>query len=265
MIRIQDLHCGYGEREVLKGIDLTVRQGEMTGILGPNGSGKTTLFLAISGVLSPKSGKIVIDGRETKALEPREGARIVATMPQRTTVSFPFRCLSLVLMGRYPYLRPLAGYSQADHDMAERAMRITGTIHLAQRQADRISGGEFQMVVIARALAQATRLLLLDEATSNLDLARKIQVFDLLTQENKRGLTLMCVMHDLNLAALYCKRLIFLKQGKVVLDGPVGEVFNERNLSEVYETPVKVAKHPLTGAPQVHFIPGATSLPDGSD
>ncbi len=136
------------------------------------------------------------------------------------------------------------------------AMEQTDTIQFAQRMITEVSGGEVQRVIIARALAQETGILLLDEATSSLDVAKKIQIFDLLKRKNTRGMTLLCAMHDLNLAALYCNRLIFLKDGRIVLDGPTHETFTDKNLSEIYETDVRVSRHPVTGSPQAHFVPG---------
>jgi iron complex transport system ATP-binding protein len=159
-------------------------------------------------------------------------------------------------MGRYPYLSGWGGYSKEDTDTALGAMALTDTLHLARRMINQVSGGEAQRVIIARALAQQTPILLLDEATSNLDVAKKIRIFDLLKQKNEEGLTLLCAMHDLNLAALYCRRLVFLKEGRILLDGSVEETFDENKLSEIYETDIRVARHPITGGPQAHFVPG---------
>jgi iron complex transport system ATP-binding protein len=142
-------------------------------------------------------------------------------------------------------------------------MEETRTLHLARRLITEVSGGEAQRIVIARALAQETPALLLDEATSSLDAARKIQIFDLLRQKNRaQNLTLLCAMHDLNLAALYCRRIIFLKQGKIALDGPTEETFNEKSLSDIYEADIRVSRHPVTGDPQAHFVPGLDRASD---
>lgn len=256
MIEIESIHCGYGNHEVLNGIKLQFETGEMTGVLGPNGSGKSTLLLAMGGVLPISSGKIKMAGQDIHKTPARWRARHMASVPQKAGVSFPFKCLSVVLMGRYPYLRRWGDFSQRDLETALEVMEQTNTLPLAQRRIDGVSGGESQMVIIARALAQEADILLLDEATSSLDVARKIQVFDLLREKNRLGTTLICVMHDLNLAALYCRRLVFLKDGKVALDGPTEEIFNDHNLSEIYEADIRVSRHPITGAPQAHFVPG---------
>ena len=183
-------------------------------------------------------------------------ARQLASVPQRITVSFPFKCLSAVLMGRYPYLKGWGDYSREDLDLALAAMEQTGTLHLAARLLPEVSGGEAQMVMIARALAQEAPILLLDEATSALDAAHKIRIFDLLKEKNRQGLTVLAVMHDINLAALYCQRLIFLKHGQIVADGPKAAIFTAEILSELYETEIQVGRHPVTGAPQAYFVPG---------
>jgi iron complex transport system ATP-binding protein len=265
MIDITSLSCGYGKREVLKGITLNLKRGELAGILGPNGSGKSTLILALAGILPYRSGSIQVSNEEIAGTPFRWRARQMASVPQRSELTFPFKCLSVVLMGRYPYLSRWGGYSKRDMDNALDAMEQTDTVHLAQRMITEVSGGEAQRVIIARALAQGTEILLLDEATSNLDVAKKIQIFDLLKRKNAQGTTLLCAMHDLNLAALYCTRLIFLKEGRIVLDGPTEETFNDAYLSEIYETDVKVSRHPVTGSPQAHFVPGQNNLPDASD
>ena len=232
----------------------------MAGILGPNGSGKSTLLLAIAGVIPIRRGSIHLADEEAADRRPVWRARKVASVPQRSAPSFPFSCLSVVLMGRYPYLTGWGDYSDRDMDVALHVMEQTETLDFAHRHINEVSGGEAQRVLIARALAQETKVLLLDEATSNLDVARKIHVFDLLTRKNQEGSTLLCAMHDLNLAALYCRRLIFLKEGRIVLDGSTEETFNDKNLSEIYETDIRVSRHPITGCPQAHFVPGSAGV-----
>lgn len=257
MIEIRGLHAGYTDSPVLQGVNLTVREGEFTGILGPNGSGKTTLIRALSGVLPPASGQIRIAGRDIRELSPKARARGCATVAQKNQGLSGVRALSLVLMGRYPHVSLLGGYSDQDRRRALEAMAETGSLHLRDRTSHTLSGGELQRVVMAKALAQDTRLLLLDEAASNLDVARTLDLYELLRARNGRGLTVLTVAHDLNLAALYCRRLVFLKNGSVAADGPTSEIFTSQTLSEIYETPLAVAAHPLTGAPQAYLVPRA--------
>jgi iron complex transport system ATP-binding protein len=263
VIRVQGLRCGYGADDVLRGVDLEIPEGGIIGVLGPNGSGKTTLLHVLCGILAPREGRVWVEGRDLRSTSIRWRAQRMASVAQRPAVTFPFRCLSVVLMGRYPHLSRWGGYTQEDLDAAMGAMEQTGTLALAERLVTEVSGGEAQRVAIARALAQDPSILLLDEATSSLDVARKIQVFDLLAQKNReQGTTIVCAMHDLNLAALYCDRLIFLKDGGIALDGKTHVLFTSENLSSIYETPVMVSKHPFTGDPQAHFVPGRPDRPD---
>ena len=257
MIVLKDVCAGYGKKEVLERISLTFDRGEMAALLGPNGSGKTTLLLTLSGVVPLRGGSIEIDGQPLSRLDPKAQARKMASVPQRLAEAFDLRVLSVVLMGRYPYISFFGGYQDQDREIALQAMKETRTDHFGDRLMGQLSGGESQRVVIARALTQQANILLLDEAASGLDIARKIEIYDLLRKKNGHGATIITAIHDLNLAALYCPRLVFLKQGRVVLDGPAKEVFTEENLKEVYETDIKVTPHPVTGAPQAHLVPGA--------
>jgi iron complex transport system ATP-binding protein len=256
MIRVDSLTCGYGRQDVLSGLSFQVRGGEFVGILGPNGSGKSTLLLSLAGVLPYRRGGIQVGGEEIASTPPRRRARVMASVPQRSELSFPFKCLTMVLMGRYPYLSRWGGYTPEDHQAALKAMEETDTLHLAERPITQVSGGEAQRVILARALCQSTEILLLDEATSNLDAAKKVQVFDLLRRKNASGVTVLCAMHDLNLAALYCRRLLFLKSGQITLDGSIEETFTHELLSRIYETDIRISRHPVTGDPQAHFVPG---------
>ena len=255
MIEISGLDAGYDGRPVLRGLSLKVRPGEFTGILGPNGSGKTTLIRVLSGVLDPLAGTVRMAGDDIRGLSPRERARRCATVAQKNPGLSGVRALSLVLMGRYPYVSILGGYGRRDVERARQAMDETRCLHLAERATDTLSGGELQRVVMAKALAQDTDLLLLDEAASNLDVARTVDLYELLRARNAAGLTILTVAHDLNLAALYCQRLVFLKNGSVAADGPTRDVFTAQTLSEIYETPLAVAPHPHNGAPQAHLVP----------
>jgi len=236
--------------------------GEMVGILGPNGSGKTTLLLAMAGVIPVRSGRVRIQGRDVRGISPKAMAGRMASVPQKAETTFALQCFSVALMGRYPYLSFFGGYTQSDREIAKAAMRRTGILDLAERPLDAVSGGEFQRVLMARAFAQETNILLLDEPAASLDPAGVVRIFDLLKDRNKEGALVLCAVHDLNLAAVYCDRLIFLKHGRVVEDGPTEEVFNAPNLSQVYDTDIRVSWHPLIHAPQAHFVPRhCASLP----
>ncbi|HZE22305.1 MAG TPA: ABC transporter ATP-binding protein, partial [Desulfobaccales bacterium] len=199
VIRVEALDLGYEDRLVLTGLNFQVNPGEFVGILGPNGSGKSTLIHALSGLLPPKTGRIVIKSEALGAMASRLRAQVLAVVPQSSEVRFPFTCLEIVLMGRYPHRRRLGTLTDTDLLWALRSMRHTTTVHLKERAINEISGGESQRVVIARALAQVPEILLLDEATSNLDVRKKLEIFEILKFFNEtRGLTVLCAMHDLN-------------------------------------------------------------------
>lgn len=263
MIRTRGLCCGYGGREVLGGIDLTLERGEFVGLCGPNGAGKTTLLLALAGLIPPRAGGVEIGGADLRGLSARQRALRVSCVPQRLDAPAGFTVRELVLMGRFAHTGAFSGYGPADADAADEALRLAGAEGLARRMAGELSGGELQRVLLARALAQGRELLLLDEAASAMDLGRRVAAYDLLARLNRGGSTILSAMHDLNLAALYCPRLIFLKAGRVVLDGPTREIFTEANLKDIYETDLRVAAHPVTGAPQAHLVPGAGLHPLG--
>jgi iron complex transport system ATP-binding protein len=257
MIRVTGLHVRYGRREVLHGIDLAIARGELVGLLGPNGSGKTTLIKALAGLLPAASGRIEIGGADISQLSHRERALRISCVMQRAEAPAGFSVRELVLMGRFAHTGMLTGYGPLDHAAAEAALKDAHAEDLAGRQASELSGGEVQRVLLARALAQGRELLLLDEAVSALDMARRVEAYDLLATLNLGGGTVLSALHDLNLAALYCPRLVFLKAGRVALDGPTSEIFTETNLKDLYETDIRVAAHPVTGAPQAHLVPGA--------
>jgi len=259
LLEARGLACGYGGADVLRGVDLRLARGELAALLGPNGSGKTTLLMALAGLLPPRSGSVQLAGRDLRSLAPKERARRVSCVPQRLEAPEGFSVRELVRLGRFARTGLFGGYSQDDLDAAEAAMAETGCLDLAERLAAELSGGEYQRVLLARALCQGRELLLLDEPTSALDLARRVEALDLLARLNRAGSTTLLALHDLNLAALYCPRLIFLKAGRVALDGPTRDVFTEENLREIYGADIRVAPHPVTGAPQAHLVPGGAA------
>ncbi|MGA9756592.1 MAG: ABC transporter ATP-binding protein, partial [Desulfobaccales bacterium] len=216
----------------------------------------STLLHALSGLLPPKQGRIIIKSEPLGGLPNRLRAQILAVVPQSTDVRFPFSCLEIVLMGRYPHRRRLGTLIDTDLVWALQSMRRTTTVHLKERTITEVSGGECQRVVIARALAQDPEILLLDEATSSLDVRKKLEIFEILKFLNEtRGLTVLCAMHDLNLAALYCRRLMFIKEERIVVDGPTDQVFTPEILEEVYETPMEVVRHPAHQRPYAVMLP----------
>ena len=252
MIEVKDISFSYEGGRVIDGVSFRVDEGEFVGLIGPNGSGKTTLLKLLSKILRADAGTIRIDEREIARVSNREMARLLAVVPQESNVLFPFTVREIVLMGRYPHLGMFSFERRKDMATAEEMMRITDVLQFADRLISEVSGGEKQRVIIARALAQQPRALLLDEPTAFLDLRHQVAVYELLKALNeKHGMTILCVSHDLNLAARYCKRLIMLHHGSVAADGPPGEVLTPDNISRVFGVTARVQPHPDTGTPIV--------------
>ncbi len=255
MIEVEGLQAGYGGPPVLRDVTFSATPGEFVGVLGPNACGKSTLVRVLTGVLRPERGTVRVGGVDVSQARARDLGRTAAVVPQSTEIPFPFTGFEVVLMGRYPRLGRFSAESEGDRAAVSRAMEETDTTSLAGRLVTQVSGGERQRLVLARALAQEAPLLLLDEATASMDVHRKIDAFDLLTRVNGEGSTVLAVMHDLNLAALYCRRLLFLRDGRVRADGPTAEVFQREIIEAVYETPAEVFTHPATGRPHAVFLP----------
>lgn len=261
MIRVSNLSFRYVEEWVLKDISFTVKKGEFWGVIGPNGSGKTTLLKSLNKTLSPKEGDVFINGANIKEIKRREIARILGMVPQEASIVFPFSVLEVVLMGRSPYLGRLSFEGEKDYAIARDAMEMTDTLSFATRSINELSGGERQRVLIARALAQQPQVILLDESTAYLDIKHQIAFFDLIkTLNQKEGLTVMAVTHDVNLASIFCDRIMLLSKGTVHCIGTPEEVITESNIKEVYEADVLVDANPQTGLPRVTLI--ASSLSD---
>ena len=257
-IDVRGLHAGHGRSErsdVLHDICFTVPSGRVAGLLGPNGSGKTTLLLALAGALPIRRGRALVDGLDVAATPARRMAKAAASVPQKAEPAFGLACATVVLMGRYPHLGFFGDYGPADREAARLAMEAAGVAHLAGRPVDEVSGGEMQRVLFARALCQQARVMLLDEPAASLDVAGQLAVFGMVRRLAGQGGAALCAVHDLNLAALYCDCLVFLKQGRVAEAGPTQDVFTADILSRIYDTDIRISSHPVTGAPQAHFVP----------
>jgi len=248
------VNFSYNDTPVLRDIDLTLRRGCCYGILGPNGSGKTTLLDLLGGLQTPQSGTIAFQGRPLAAWPKKQLARWLALVPQDFMVRFGFSVREVVEMGLHPHLHRFAAPNEADQALIDEALAITGIAALAGRPVTRLSGGEKQRVAVARALAQRPEVLLLDEATSNLDIHHSLEILHLIRDRfERRAMQVVAVMHDLNLAALFCDRLIFLKQGQVVCQGPTEEVLTPANIEAVYGVEAEVIANGFTNSRQVSF------------
>ena len=236
--------------------DLTahIGRGDLVGILGPNGSGKTTLLRLFGGLLRPVSGRITLDGVDLQMLRRPDIARRMAFVPQETHLAFDYTVLEMATMGRYPHLGAFEIEGPDDLEIAREALRATGTLHLASRLFNTLSGGEKQRVVIAGALAQSPEILLLDEPTASLDLAYQLEIRSILERLNgERGITIVVSTHDLNLAAALCRELILLHRGSVLAAGPAREMLDASLIRRLYGVDVDVATNPRTG--QLTIVP----------
>ena len=256
-LEVQNVSLGYGRKLVLKELNFKLVPGEMTGLIGPNGSGKSTIIKALSRVISPHSGRILLDGRDITKIPRRELACLLGVVPQMPLLPSTFTAFEIVLMGRNPHLGLFQFEGARDFSIALKAMEKTATDKLAARRVNELSSGEIQCLLIARVLAQETKVILLDEPTANLDIGRQIEILDLirgLCREN--DLTILAALHDLNLASQYCDRLILLNNGRIHCDGTPAEVITSQNIREVYGTEGCVYTHPINKLPAVLLTAG---------
>jgi iron complex transport system ATP-binding protein len=243
------LAVNYGNVKVLEDVFISSGAGECIGIIGPNGSGKSTLLKALSKIIRPKSGSIVLTGKDLESIPRDELARNMAVVSQDAPSDFEFSCLDIVLMGRNPHMKRFAVESRRDYEIAESSMKLTSTWHLKDRMFNELSGGERQRVVIARALTQEPSVLLLDEPVSHLDINHQIEILELVHRLKKtKGLLVIMVIHDLNLAARYCDRLILLNNRTVQAVGTPVEVLTRDHIRNAFKADVLVRRHPMTGS-----------------
>jgi len=252
ILKLEKIGFKYTEDWTLKDISFDVRRGEFMGVLGPNGSGKTTLLRLIDGILRPREGRLWINGLAAAEMKRQDLARLIAVVPQDSQLVFPFTVQEIVLMGRVPHLGLWRFEEEKDFEIACEAMEMTDTGSLASRKLNALSSGERQRVLIARALAQQPQILLLDEPTAFLDIRHQIDFFELIRRLNReQALTVIAVSHDINLASLYCDRIILLKEGRIHGMGEPAAVITAAHIQEVYKTSVSVERNPVTGRPMV--------------
>lgn len=244
MVALDDLWYAYNGNRVaaLQGLNLEVPAGAVTAILGPNGSGKTTLLHLILGLLTPTRGAVYLAGRPQAAYSRRELGRLLALVPQKEHISFNFTVLEYVLLGRAPYLQVLETPRPDDRQAALEALRVVGIEPLQGRVVTALSGGEQQLVTLARALAQQPRLLLLDEPTAHLDLGNQVRVLEVMRRLCADGVTVLFTTHDPNAAAAVADHAVLMRQGQVLAAAPTAEALTADNLRATYGVPVEVAK-----------------------
>lgn len=242
IIELKNLSIGYGNKSVLQDVNAKINKGEIVGIIGCNGAGKSTLLKMIRGLLPKQSGEILYFGRKLESFSEKELAREVAYLQQNVEVGFGYTGKDIVLAGRYPYMKWWKGESISDEELALKCMEYTGTKELAERPVNEVSGGQKQRILLAKVLAQQTPILFLDEPTTGLDMVYQEEIFRFSKALAKMGKTILMVVHELNLAAKYCSRIILLGEGTVIADGRPDNVFTEKILSKAYNAPVRVIR-----------------------
>lgn len=233
-IEIRDITFAYGQEDTLRGVTASLAAGRLHALFGPNGSGKSTLLRCLAGLLRYQVGSVQVLGREVAALSPRELARLVAYVPQEHRLSFPFTVREVVLMGRTPHLGGFAGPSRADKAAAARALATAQIEEIAEKPYTELSGGQRQLVLLARALCQDAPVLVLDEPTSALDFKNQMLVWQVLGHLREEGRTVVACTHDPNHVSWFCDEAAILRQGRLLRQGPVEQVMDNRTLSLLY-------------------------------
>jgi iron complex transport system ATP-binding protein len=262
-LRLENIRLAYDDRTIIDGISFGINTGELVGIVGPNGCGKSTLIKGITRVLPLKTGHIYVDDQDVLTIPQNALARLIAVVPQSTALPEAFSSFEMVLMGRNPHMGFLRYEGQKDIDIAVKAMQTTDTWHLAERQVGELSGGERQRLTIARALTQETPIILLDEPTSHLDINYQIETMELMSSLcRKNGLAVLTTLHDLNLAAQYCDRIIMLLEGKIYAEGSASEIITPASVKAAYGANVSVSAHPVNRLPAVLITAGWNRVHD---
>jgi iron complex transport system ATP-binding protein len=256
IVEVRGASFAYGASPTLEDVSFAARAGEFVGLLGPNGAGKSTLIRLVAGLRAPGAGTVRLAGLDPHAAPRRAVARVCALVPQEPHIGWPFTVREVVMMGRAPRQGLLALPDRFDRGAVEGALQACDLVHLAGRRLDALSGGERRRVFFARALAQEPRVLLLDEPTAFLDLAHQVAVMRMAKEAARAGLCVVAVLHDLNLAAAACDRLVVLSAGKVVAGGRPADVLTADRVREVWSVPVWRGENATSGTPVIHPVLG---------
>jgi iron complex transport system ATP-binding protein len=257
MLKIDSLTVAYGDTVVLQEVSLAVHPGEILALIGPNGAGKSTLIRATSGVVPIVSGRVSVNGQELAGLSHSQRAKILAVVPQARQLGGAFSVEQAVMLGRTPYLNWLGQEGEADKAAVRLALEQTSLDTFADRQIAKLSGGEQQRVLLARALAQSTPVLLLDEPTNHLDLQHQTNLLSLVRKlAREKQLAVLMALHDLNLVSFYADKVALIVDGELRCTGTPAEVIRTEQISAAYRTAVEVVSHPVSGAPII-FPQGA--------
>ncbi|MET9977092.1 ABC transporter ATP-binding protein [Streptomyces microflavus] len=264
-LEARDVRLGYGDREIVPGLSVTVPPGRITVIVGPNACGKSTLLRAMARLLAPSAGAVLLNGRSIQEMPTKEVAAVLGILPQSPTAPEGITVSDLVGRGRYPHQGWFRRWSAEDDEAVAQALLSTDVLELADRPVDELSGGQRQRVWIAMALAQRTDILLLDEPTTFLDASHQLDVLDLLTDLNReRGVTMVAVLHDLNLACRYADHMIAMKDGRILAEGRPADIVTEELVGEVFGMRCSVIEDPASATPMVvplgrHHVKGPTA------
>lgn len=241
ILQVNRIAYSYGQHQVLRGVTFTVKKGTVCGLIGPNGSGKTTLLKCINGLIRPQTGEVIAEGRQVATMTREQTAACMALVPQQTTIVFGFAVIDIVVMGRAVAIGRTGLPGRIDYRQAQETLEEVGVGHLTKRRFNELSGGEKQLVMLARAIYQNPRIILLDEPTAHLDFKNQFMVMEKVKQlTRQKGLTTVITIHDPNLASRYCDQIVMLKAGRIVTEGPFREVFTAARLGEVYDMGVRV-------------------------
>ena len=260
VIELKNLCLGYGAKTILKDVNAVIRQGELVGIIGCNGAGKSTFLKSLRGLLPLQAGQVLYYGKDMHSYSDREMALQVAYLQQQVNLSFGYTCLEVVLAGRYPHKKWWQEENDQDKELALACLEYTGTLDLADRQFNELSGGQKQRVLVAKILAQQTPIVFLDEPTTGLDIVYQEEIFRFAQSLAAAGKTVLMVVHELNLAAKYCTRLMLIGQNKIIADGKPSEVLTEDNLHKSYHSRLSVVRNKETGSVEIFTKPDSQEL-----
>ena len=253
-LEVKNLQFGYRDNLVIRDISFKIKAGSFVSIIGPNGSGKSTLLKALNNIYRPQKGSILLYNRDILSYKKKDLARKIALVPQDTSIDYEFTVEDIVMMGRHPYKGRFEREDESDYKIVKEALELTNTLTLKDRIINQISGGERQRAIIAKALAQKPAMILLDEPTSNLDINHQMDILNILKKLNEEnGLTVILVIHDINLAARYSHEIILLREGRIVGMGTPEEVITVENIENTYNMKVAIEKNKYTDT--VHLTP----------
>lgn len=256
IIQAEDITAGYnGQNPILDNISLSIGKGEFVGIIGKNGAGKSTLLKALRGFLPVWSGRVLLAGREIRAYQERELAKKIAYLQQQVELTFDYTARDIVMAGRYPYRKWWQQQSEEDKEITAACMKYTGVLEMADKPIRALSGGQRQRVLLAKVLAQQTPVLFLDEPAAGLDLFYQEEIFRFCQELCHRGKTVVMVVHELNLAARYCSRLLLARQGRIIADDVPERVLTDELLTDGYGVSIRSGRNPETGHADIYTLP----------